>query len=777
METKIDGKRMERIKRKCGFENEIDVGAEGSRGGISMAWKAGITIRLNNFSKNHIDVLVKENNVNQEWRFTGFYGSHYVTNKDDSWNLLRRLGQNQNHPWLIGLTRWARSIKKGRDGLKNKLMKELEEFLASDRDDDIMAKLIDTRIQLNMKIDKDEMLETEDGRDISGETAINEAASNYFQNLFSSQGIGSLSHLLKGKNVEKFCLGILSDGGDLDSLNLTDIVLIPKLPNPTSLVNFRPISLCTVLYKIVAKAIANRLQEVIGRCIDKAQSAFIPGRLITDNVLVTYELLHTLRQKLEWVNLIMKCISTVSYTVNINGRRGDVFKPTRGLRQGNLLSPFLLLICNERLLSLIRMSTIEGSMKGVRASKRGSEISHLLFADDYILFSETTHKGTRILKEILTEYEQCLGQCVNFGKSTIFYSSKTTERYKEETSSLLGARCSTNLEKYLGLPNVVSRRKEDAFQNLKDKVKLIIDNWSTRLLSQGVREAFIKSVLQAIPSYAMSCFLLPKSLCGGKKVGTGTSIYINADAWIPDVVNFKLSSVVNSMQDVKVDALINSNERIWKRDLINNIFSTDDARKILRIPLARTPHDDLLVWGGKYSEIRSSAKRKETIKWSYPPREFVKINFDGAYDTTYHKSASGVVVRNEEGLVLFSCSEIHHGVFSAFATEAIACRKAVQVGVELQWQKMIIDGDSLTIIKKYATKSQDRSHIRAYIHDIKQSLSRSSSFIFKHTLRSANALAHIIATETLKREEETYMEMGVPEYAEVQQRMDRREPD
>ncbi|KAH1122209.1 hypothetical protein J1N35_005369 [Gossypium stocksii] len=101
METKIDGKRMKRIRRRCGFENGIDVRAEGSRCGISLAWKAGITVWLNNFSKNHIDVLVKEDNINQEWKFTRFYGSPYVTNRDDSWNLLRRLGQNQTYPWLV----------------------------------------------------------------------------------------------------------------------------------------------------------------------------------------------------------------------------------------------------------------------------------------------------------------------------------------------------------------------------------------------------------------------------------------------------------------------------------------------------------------------------------------------------------------------------------------------------------------------------------------------------------------------------------------------------
>ncbi|KAA3467611.1 reverse transcriptase [Gossypium australe] len=99
----------------------------------------------------------------------------------------------------------------------------------------------------------------------------------------------------RGKDVETFCLGILNDGKDFDSLNLTDIMLIPKIPNPTSLVNFKPISLCTVIYKIVTKTITNRLQEIIGRCIDSAQSAFAPGRLISNNVLLAYEILHTLR--------------------------------------------------------------------------------------------------------------------------------------------------------------------------------------------------------------------------------------------------------------------------------------------------------------------------------------------------------------------------------------------------------------------------------------------------------------------------------------------------
>ncbi|KAK5774957.1 hypothetical protein PVK06_042821 [Gossypium arboreum] len=94
----------------------------------------------------------------------------------------------------------------------------------------------------------------------------------------------------------------------------------------------------------------------------------------------------------EWVSLVLRCISTVSYVVTINGSRGNVFKPTRGLRQGDPLNHFLFLICSEGLSSLIRLTTKEGSIKGVKTSKRRPTISHLLFADDCILFGEVIEK-------------------------------------------------------------------------------------------------------------------------------------------------------------------------------------------------------------------------------------------------------------------------------------------------------------------------------------------------------------------------------------------------
>ena len=92
-------------------------------------------------------------------------------------------------------------------------------------------------------------------------------------------------------------LDFLNGGTMPDALNQTTIVLIPKLKHPQELKNFRPISLCSVIYKVCSKILANRLRMFLDEIISAEQSAFVPGRLITDNVLVAYECTHYLRRK------------------------------------------------------------------------------------------------------------------------------------------------------------------------------------------------------------------------------------------------------------------------------------------------------------------------------------------------------------------------------------------------------------------------------------------------------------------------------------------------
>ena len=172
------------------------------------------------------------------------------------------------------------------------------------------------------------------------------------------------------------------NGGELPSvLNDTAITLIPKVRNPQKISQFRPIALCPVLYKIAAKANTNHMRNIMEEVIGDEQSAFVLGRLITDNVLVAYESIHAMKKKrkgknsscavkldmlkafdrVEWhylesmmiqlgfcdkfVRLVMKCVSSVRFSVKVNGSLLPFFQPTKGLRQGCPMSPFLFLIC------------------------------------------------------------------------------------------------------------------------------------------------------------------------------------------------------------------------------------------------------------------------------------------------------------------------------------------------------------------------------------------------------------------------------------------------
>ena len=354
---------------------------------------------------------------------------------------------------------------------------------------------------------------------------------------------------LVGFDVSHAVLDFLNSGRMLGCINFTHIVLIPKVKNPQYMSQFRPISLCNVIYKIISKVLVNRMKVMLPTVISESQSAFVSGRMITDNVIMGFEMLHYLKNhrvgknvqmvakldmskaydKVEWdylkeillkldfherwVQLVMSCVTSATYSIMINGEPKGFVKPTRGLRQGDPLSPYLFLICAEGLSALLRKAERDSLIKGIFICRGGPRISHLFFADDSIIFCKATISECSALQDILYLYERASGQMINTRKTALFFNHNIPPDTRSTIINLFGTSVTTQFKKYLGLPPIIGRSKKCAFNDIKDRVHRRLQGWKQKLLSQAGREVFIKAVIQAIPTYAMSCFKFLASLC------------------------------------------------------------------------------------------------------------------------------------------------------------------------------------------------------------------------------------------------------------------------
>ena len=146
--------------------------------------------------------------------------------------------------------------------------------------------------------------------------------------------------------------------------------------------------------------------------------------------------------------------------------------------------------------------------------RNSPRLTHLFFADDSLLFCRATSRECQQVLNILDTYGRCSGQQINKAKTTIFFSKSTSEAIKNQIKSALEVPEILQYEKYLGLPSLVGKNKKASFNYIKERVWKKIQGWKEKLLSQAGREILIKAVVQAIPTYTMSCFKLPLGLCG-----------------------------------------------------------------------------------------------------------------------------------------------------------------------------------------------------------------------------------------------------------------------
>ncbi|KAL5551110.1 hypothetical protein UlMin_001286 [Ulmus minor] len=191
----------------------------------------------------------------------------------------------------------------------------------------------------------------------------------------------------------------------------------------------------------------------------------------------------------------MRCISSVFYSFLINGEVRGSLKPSRGLRQGDHLSPYLFVICAHGLSELLIMS---------KKCK--------LLRDDSLIFCRAKLSECEKLRQCLVCYSKAFGQLINYEKSTLTFSPNAARSTIGDICSLFGISLVDGHNLYLGLPTFSARNKRMQFGYIRDMVAKKLQGWKEKNFSQGGKEVLLKSIIQAIPSYAMSCFIIPDSI-------------------------------------------------------------------------------------------------------------------------------------------------------------------------------------------------------------------------------------------------------------------------
>ncbi|GAU45948.1 hypothetical protein TSUD_238520 [Trifolium subterraneum] len=520
------------------------------------------------------------------------------------------------------------------------------------------------------------------------------------------------------------------------SLNKTNICLIPKCDNPTSMKDLRPISLCNILYKMISKVLANRLKCCLDKCVSQEQSAFVEGRSILDNALIATEVIHALKRKTQ-------------------GRRGelalkiDISKVYDKVDWG-----FLRGVTAKMGFSDV---WIRGDLHGVRICRGAPEVSHLLFADDCFLFCRANVAEVNELMRILHTYETASGGglgvgiifvlCMTLGcvgvlidgyprlNQQVYFSYLLHENYKAWNIAKGRNLFSKDVaEKILETPLVSSVREDkvvweeerNGCYSVKFGYKLamryligsdkyhVVGNWNCIWKAQAPHKArhllwrlcrgclpTCSRLLERRVECTLNCPVCDEEI--EDELHIFFRCAVARDSWSAA----GLSSVLHNAMYQQTNAM----------DRIFAVCSNESSDTIGRVAMLLW-----CIWHNLHKLRRnnvSGTTKADLVRWEKPALDWVKCNVDAAF-----VSGSGrTSVEGEAWALLLAMEEARHR------------------GLD----RVQFESDSKVLVEAIHMQRRDNSEFLSIVHDILSFMSSFINFEVKFVRRQANLVAHTFA--------------------------------
>ncbi|XP_061999298.1 uncharacterized protein LOC133716631 [Rosa rugosa] len=348
-----------------------------------------------------------------------------------------------------------------------------------------------------------------------------------------------------GLDVVRAVRSFFQSGYILPNLNSSFVALIPKVQEANVITQFRPIAMANFSFKIITRILADRLAPIASRIILPNQFAFLKGRQISDCIFLASECVNLLDNKccggnvaikfdvakafdtLNWdflrrvlnafgfhatfVDWISSILASARLSILFNGSPVGFFGCSRGVRQGDPLSP--LLFCHaEEVLSRGLLCLVDmGHVQAISSPRPVKVPSHVLFADDIMVFCKGDKRSLLNLMAFFEEYGLNSGQLVNKTKSHVYLGKSAVHR-RTLIYSWLGVPVGKLPFMYLGVPIFVGRPKQIYFQVLADRIRNVMSQWRGHSLSMAGRVTLVNSVVVSMLSHSFTIYAWPRTV-------------------------------------------------------------------------------------------------------------------------------------------------------------------------------------------------------------------------------------------------------------------------